>query len=305
MSRAPVTWSRMRTFAAVADAGSVRAAAAQLHVSEPAVSTAVASIERHLHAKLTEKAGRGIALTEAGRVYAAYCRQILGLLEESAFAVRRAGLVQLRLGAVGTASEYVVPALLARFHAHHPEVQLSLTVEPRDELFASIGHHELDVVFAGRPPHGSGLVVRATRANRLIVVSAPGWDSAPLESTWLLRGPGSGTLDTTLSLFEQLQINPHTLTLGSLGAVIAAAKAGLGLTLVHEDAVVEDIAAGRLVEVHMPRTPIKRPWHLVTGSSPTAAAVLFISTCASDELGTAAFQSSAVQPGRRSGRRSG
>lgn len=290
MSQAFVTWSRMRTFAAVADAGSVRAAAAQLHVTEPAVSTAVASVERQLRTKLTEKSGRGIALTEAGRVYAAYCRQILGLLEESAIAVRRGGLVQLRLGAVGTASEYVVPALLARFHARHPEVQLSMTVEPRDDLFASISHHELDVVLGGRPPRGSGLVIRATRSNRLIVVSAPGWETAPLESTWLLRGPGSGTLDTTLSLFEQLQITPHTLTLGSLGAVLAAAKAGLGLTLVHEDAVVDDIAAGRLVEVHMARTPIARPWHLVTGPTPTAAAVLFISTCASDELGAGAFQ---------------
>lgn len=290
MIQGTVTWSKMRTFAAVADAGSVRAAAAQLHVTEPAVSTAVASIERQLQAKLTARSGRGIILTEAGHVYADYCRQILGLLDESAIAVRRAGLVQLRVGAVETASEYVAPALLARFHALHPEIRLSMTVQPRDDLFASIAHHELDVVIGGRPPHGSGLTVRAVRSNRLIVVSAPGWDRSPSESPWLLRGPGSGTLDTTLSLFGQLQITPHTLTLGSTGAVLAAARAGLGLTLVHEDAAADDIAASRLVQVRMGRTPITRPWHLVTGATPTAAATLFISTCASDELGKEAFQ---------------
>ena len=290
MSDPPVTWSRMRTFAAVAETGSVRAAATLLHVTEPAVSTAVASVERQVGAKLTARSGRGITMTEAGRVYADYCRQILGLLDESALAVRRAGLDQLRLGAVGTASEYVVPDPLARFHAARPEIELSMVVLPRDRLFSALTHHELDVVFAGRPPPGSGLSVQATRDNKLIVVAAPGWTRSPFASTWLLRGPGSGTLETTLALFERAQVQPHTLTLGSLGSVIAGAKVGLGLTLLHADAVAEDLAAGRLIEVDVPHTPISRPWHLVTGLRPTAAATLFIASCASPELKSAAFR---------------
>src|SRR4051794_2642132 len=109
-----LTWSRMRTFLAVADTGSVRAAAQALHVTEPAVSSAIAHAERHLRTKLLARAGRGILVTEAGLVYADYCRSILGLLAESELAVRRAGLGQLRLGAVGTAAEYVLPKFLAR-----------------------------------------------------------------------------------------------------------------------------------------------------------------------------------------------
>ena len=286
----PVTWSKMRTFVALAQAGSVRGAAAQLHVTEPAVSTAVASIERQLRTKLTEKSGRGIVLTEAGRVYADYCRQILGLIDESTIAVRSRGLGLLRLGAVGTASEYVAPGLLARFRHEHPDVELSLTVLPRDELFVALRNHELDVVFAGRPPRGSGLSIRATRSNSLIVVAAPDHVSDPLTTTWLTRGPGSGTLETTHSLFEQLQIAPPCLTLGSMGAVLAGARAGLGMTLVHADAVDVDLASGRLVEVPIPRTPIKRPWHRVTGPTPTDAARAFISSCSSPDLGPARFQ---------------
>lgn len=290
----------MRTFAAVARTGSIREAAAQLHITDPAVSMAMASIERQLQTKLTTKSGRGIVLTEAGRVYAGYCRQVLGLLEESEAAVRRAGLGRLRLGAVGTASEYVVPALLARFRERHPGVELSLSVQPRDELFASIRDHELDVVFGGRPPRGSGLTIRATRANKLIVVAAPGGEESPWDSTWLLRGPGSGTLHTTLSLFDQLQMSPATLTLGSLGAVLAGAKAGLGVTLVHADAVVQDLAQGLLVEVPLSRTPINRPWHLVTGAKPLRAASLFVESCADESLGDLAF----TLPGRSGSRSS-
>lgn len=285
-----VTWSRMRTVLAVAETGSVRAGAQLLHVTEPAVSSAVAHVERHLHTKLFAKAGRGIVLTEAGRVYADYCRTILGLVTESELAVRRAGASHLRLGAVGTASEYVVPPFLASFRTSHPEVELALTVQPRDELFTSLAHHELDLVFSGRPPRRSHLVSRATRDNSLIVVGAPEVYKNPLSATWLLRGPGSGTRETTISLFDQLEASPPTLTLGTLGAVVAAAREGLGLTLVHADAVADDIRTGRLVEVHVARTPMKRPWHLTTTEAPTAAAVLFISTCTdTSTFGSAAF----------------
>lgn len=285
-----VTWSRMRTILAVAEAGSVRAGAHQLHVTEPAVSTAISQVERQLHTKLFMKAGRGIVLTEAGRIYADYCRTILGLVAESELAVRRAGISHLRLGAVGTASEYVVPRFLASFHARHPDVEMALTVQPRDELFTSLAHHELDLVFSGRPPRKSQLVSRATRENSLIVVAAPGAAREPLAATWLLRGPGSGTREATLSLFEQLEVAPPTLTLGTLGAVVAAAREGLGHTLVHSDAVMDDIEAGRLTQVHLARTPMNRPWHLTTGEAPTPAAVLFISVCTDAEtFGPAAF----------------
>jgi len=269
----------MRTILTVAETGSVRAAAGVLHVTEPAVSSAVSQVERRLHTKLFAKAGRGIALTEAGRTYADYCRTILGLVAESELAVRRAGVSHLRLGAVGTASEYVVPRFLASFRTRHPDVELALNVEPRDELFTSLAHHELDLVFSGRPPRKSHLVSRATRDNALIVVGAPGAARNPLASTWLLRGPGSGTRETTMSLFEQLEADPPTLTLGTLGAVVAAAREGLGLTLVHADAVADDLQAGRLMEIHVARTPMKRPWHLTTTEAPTAAAILFIAVC--------------------------
>src|SRR5512145_800088 len=110
-----MTWGRMRTFLAVADHGSVRAAAAVLHVTEPAVSAAVASLEKHLGTALLAKDGRGVRVTDGGLVYAGYCRRVLGLLEEAEAAVRSAERGRLRIGAVATASEYVIPPLLASF----------------------------------------------------------------------------------------------------------------------------------------------------------------------------------------------
>lgn len=284
------TWGRMRTFLAVVDHSSVQAAAAALHVTEPAVSAAVGQLARHLGTELLAREGRGVRVTDSGLIYANYCRKILGLIDEAQSAVRTAERGRLRIGAVATASEYLLPPLLASFRRRFPDLELSLSVLPRDEIFAELAHHETDLVLAGRPAQGSGLVTRARRANQLIVVGTPGRFADPLAATWLLRGPGSGIRETTLGLLTQLDVSPPVLTLGTHGAVVAAAREGLGVTLVHADAVGSDLADRRLQHLSVPRTPLDRPWHVATTDAPTRSAVLFVDHITRvDEVGTAAF----------------
>ncbi len=270
------TWSRLQTFLAVVDLGSVRAASEALHVTPPAVSAAVAALEADLGTALLAKAGRGIRPTDAGHTFADYCRTLLGTLEEARAAVREAERGRLRIGTVATASEVVLPRLLVSFGQRYPNIQFSLTVLPRDALFAAARHHEVDLVVAGRPPRGTGLVTWARRPNRLVVVSRPGHTRTAATSTWLLRGPGSGTRDAALALLAELDAQPRTLDLGTHGACVAAAREGLGVTLVHEDAVRRDLDAGDLVTVSVPHTPLDRPWHLVTSAQPTPTARLFV-----------------------------
>ncbi|WP_280493325.1 LysR family transcriptional regulator [Nocardia asiatica] len=283
-----VSAARMETFLAVARHGSVRRAAAQLHITEAAVSAAVAHVEKQLGAKLVAKAGRGIALTEAGRVYAEYCRGILGLMNEAQAAVRRAETGRLRIGVVATAGEYVLLRPLASFRRRFPDIELSLSVHPRDALFLELQHHETDLVIAGRPPRDAGLVVRARRPSRLVVVGLPELD--PMHTTWLLRGRGSGTREATLGLLDQLRIEPPTLTLGSHGAVLAAAREGLGVTLIHSDAISQDLENGVLRVLQVEGTPLDRPWHAVTTRTPTPTTRLFLTHLLdSAEVGSAAF----------------
>jgi DNA-binding transcriptional LysR family regulator len=274
---AAVTWGRMQTFLAVVDRGSVRAAAEALHVTPPAVSAAI---------------------TDAGRSFADSCRTMLGMLEEARDGVREAERSRLRLGAVESASEVVLPRLMAAFVRRHPTVELTLSVLPRDDLFARAGHHELDVVLAGRAPRGSRLVSRASRPNSLLLVASPSAGRDPLRATWLLRGPGSGTRGSATTLLTQLEARPRTLTLGTHGAVVAAAREGLGVTLVHAEAVRPDLDAGRLVVVPLPGTPLDRPWHLTTPSRLTRAADLFVDLVTDpDAVGADAFH----RPNRPSG----
>lgn len=287
---AAATWGRLQTFLAVYDAGSVRVAAESLHVTPPAVSAALAALEGALGTPLFTKSGRGIVPTDAGETFAGYVRKLLGLLTEAAGAVREADRGRLRIGSVSTASEYVLPRLIASFAHAHPHVELSLSVLPRDELFALAADHQVDVVLAGRPPKGSGLVTRARRDNRLVLVGRPDLVADPLTATWLLTTVGSGTRDTTLSLLTRLQAAPPLLTLGTSGAAVAAARQGLGVTLVHEEAVRGQLGSGELTVHPVPGTPLDRPWHLCTTSEPTAATRLFLRhVCDEGAVGSAAF----------------
>ena len=288
-----VSSTRMETFLVVAGQSSVRRAAAQLHITEAAVSAAITYIEKQLGADLIAKSGRGIELTDAGHVYAEYCRTILGLMDEARTAVQKAEKGRLRVGVVATAGESVVLALLASFRDRYPDVDLSLSIHPRDELFLELRHHETDLVIAGRPPRGAGLVVRARRPSSLVVIGSPAHPMNPLTTTWLLRGPGSGTRDTTLSLLDQLQISPPTLTLGAHGAVVAGAREGLGVTLTHNDAVERDLAGGLLEVLKVRGTPLDRPWHAITTKTPTPTAQLFVEHIVDEaNVGRAAFAES-------------
>jgi LysR family transcriptional regulator, low CO2-responsive transcriptional regulator len=289
-----VTPSKLENFLAVVDSGSARAAAQRLSVTESAVSASLAALQREVGVALFERHGRGLRLTEAGRVFADYARRILGLMSEGVAATRqgaRAELGRVRLGTVATAGEYLVPGLLAPFRRRYPRVEVTLDVTVRDRVFALLADYQLDVVIAGRPLQGRGLTTRATRPNKLIVVAAPGEVPDLALATWLLREPGSGTRDTALALIDSLQIEPPTLALGSHGAVVASAALGLGVTVVSADAVAQQLQRGELQQIAVPGTPLDRPWHAVTGSAPTATAQLFLRHLVDrDQVGQLAFR---------------
>jgi DNA-binding transcriptional LysR family regulator len=283
-----MTPHQLRTFLSVAEAGSVSDAAERLVVSQSAVSASLAGLQRELGVRLVERHGRGVRLTDQGAIYADYARRILGLLDEALISARdgtRPERGHVRLGAVPTAGEQVIPGYLATFRRRYPAAQVSLEVGARDDVFARLVAHEVDLAVAGRPLASSTLVSRAVADNDLVLVVAPGLvptvrrraQPAGLAAVpWLLREPGSGTRETMLGYLAERELAPAQLTLGANGAVIAGAVAGLGVTLVSRAAVVREISAGQLEVLPAAGTPIIRPWHVVTRADVPAPAGLFL-----------------------------
>ena len=280
-----MTLGQLRTFLAVAATGSVRAAAEQLVVTQPAVSSALAALQREVGVALVEREGRGLRVTAAGQEFAGYVRRSLALLEEAKEAAAgRAGAERnrLRVAAVTTAGERILPLTLRSFRTQFPDTEISIEVGNRERVWDLLVHRDVDLALGGRPPAGLELVSLAIRPHRLIVAAAAaggteiGWREVSRQqlakATWLVRELGSGTRSTTEEVFADLGLTPATLTLGSNGAIRESVQIGLGITLISADSVAAELEGGTIEEWRFGPLPLHREWHLVARDGEPLAA---------------------------------
>jgi LysR family transcriptional regulator, low CO2-responsive transcriptional regulator len=270
-----VTLTQLNAFLAVVRRGSVTAAAEELVVTQPSVSAAVAALERELGAKLTERDGRGLKPTAAGRAFAPYAEHALGLLEQGGRAAREAvedARRTLRVSAVATAGEHFAPLLIKAFAEQHPELVISLDVGNRADVFQRLVEREVDVGITGRVPDDPWLRGCAFAPNDFVLVAAP---SDPLakrqaieveelsDCTWLVREEGSGTRALCLRYLAAHKLHPNLLTLGSNGAIRQAARFGLGIALISRIAVEVELQHGLLAELSVAAPLPRRAWHVI------------------------------------------
>jgi DNA-binding transcriptional LysR family regulator len=148
--------TRLRVLVAVARHGSVTAAAHALNYAQPSVSHHLARLEAETGTKLVQRAGRGIRLTDAGRLLAERAAEVIGRLDaaENELAVYtglRAG--RLRLAAFPSALGTIVPAAAAMLHAKHPSADLRLSeAEPPEALrMLRAGYVDIALIFRHEP----------------------------------------------------------------------------------------------------------------------------------------------------------
>src|SRR5215831_11275843 len=148
--------TRLRVLVAVARHGSVTAAAFELNYAQPSVSHHLARLEAETGTKLVQRAGRGIRLTDAGRLLAERAAEVIGRLDaaENELAVYsglRTG--RLRLAAFPSALATIVPGAAALLHSQHPTVDLRLTeAEPPEAVrMLRAGYVDVALIFRHEP----------------------------------------------------------------------------------------------------------------------------------------------------------
>jgi DNA-binding transcriptional LysR family regulator len=274
-----ITLTQLSAFLAVIRGGSVTAAADELVVTQPSVSSAIAALTRELGCDLFERAGRGIRPTDAGRAFAPYATDVTGLLETGRQAAREAAAVaarRLKIAAVTTAAESFVPPLMRAFSEEHTGIELTLEVANREAVLDRVLSHSVDVAISGKPPAGERLLAEPIEDNEIVCITAPDDPAAAngalgageLEGyRWLLREPGSGTRALNEQFLADHGLRPQTLTLGSNGAIKQAARAGLGISLLSRAAVEGELASARLAELKLTDPPPSRPWFLLRAAA--------------------------------------
>ena len=266
-----MTLDQLRIFVAVAERRHMTKAAASLGMTQSAASAAIAALERRHGARLFDRIGRGIELSDTGRRFLPEARAVLEQLNTA-----RAVLDDVSDPASGTVSiaasqtiaNYWLPRRLTAYHTEYPHVRLDVQIGNTRQVEASVleGRSEIGLV-EGRVENAA-LLRRQVDHDRLVLVVANGRplprESAPghvdLRSvSWVIREAGSGTRAglEDLAAKDGLTLDdlPIFLVLPGNEAVREAVEAGAGATIISEHVVASALADGRLKAIPIDLPP--------------------------------------------------
>ncbi len=265
---------RLRVFEAVARLRSYSRAAAELHLTQPAVSMQLRQLEAEAGLALVEQMGRRLDVTPAGREIVACARSVLARLREAeeAIGALSGGGGELAIAAVST-GKYHVPKLLAEFRRLHPGVRVRLSVSNREAVVRDLTENAVDLAIMGTPPRGLDTLSVPFARHPMAIIAPPDHPLArrrrlPLArlagDTFLIRERGSGTRSAMERLFAGRRFHPHeTIEMSSNETIKQAVMAGMGVSFLSLHTVGLELAARRLIVLDVAGTPVMRAWHVI------------------------------------------
>jgi DNA-binding transcriptional LysR family regulator len=269
------TLRQLRVFACAAKHLSFARAAAELHLTAPAVSLQIAELERHAGQPLFERLGGRVHLTPAGEATLRSSHSILAqlrTLEEELASQRGVDGGLLDVGVI-SAGDYFFPALLADFCARHSGVQVALSVCNREDLLHRLELNQVDLAIMGKPPEGRDFETVAFARHPTVVIAAPGHPAArrrrvPLADlageAFVAREQGSLTREIMDETLRRARIRPRlAIEVASNETIKQAVSAGFGVAFISAHAVALEVEAGRLAIVNLIDFPVMRRWHAV------------------------------------------
>lgn len=271
------TLRQLEIFAAVVRTGQVKRAAEALHLSQAAVSQAMAELAAALGLTLFERRGREIVPTASARqLLARSAGPIAALAQLPEELAPHNGSAQALTGdiciaASSTIARYILPAALARMRHEHPALQLRVRSGNSAEVEAHVADLRADIGFIEGPSRRDDLMVEAWRTDTLEIIAPPDYPADTIAAddlgahAWVAREPGSGTR----AVFEQsVALAGHPAPRAALvcddsGAIVRAVAHGAGLACVSGLAARQASAANPVQFVSLASLSLTRPlWRL-------------------------------------------
>ncbi len=235
----------LRSFVETADAGSVSRAARRLEISQPSLSVQLKRLEDYLTVRLFDRHGRGIALTDAGRMLLPRARRILDEIRVTEESLRReatAGQGTILVGAIPTIASYLLPAALEELRSVYPEAKVELREDYSAQLADALGDNLLDFAIVASPYTYDTVELEPLGTDALLVAVPSGHPAARTGRITLeaLRVDDTVTLDRAHCLGEQIagfcssrSVAPNvTCRTAQLSTVFAMVAAGIGVSIV-------------------------------------------------------------------------
>lgn len=268
--------NRLRTFLAVARRSSFTRAAEELHLTQPAVSMHIRKLERAVGASLFDYIGRRVSLTATGQVLSQYAERVLALEDELRAALADLDDVCQGPFAIGTSTTIgisILPDLLRRFVAEHPQVTLHVRIGMGDEIVQGLLDGLLDVGIMTGVVADERIEAEPVFEDELVLIVPPDhrWATVPSLGPHELVGepllvPGQNSWNRSL-IGRQLAaqgVTPEVVAESNSHIAIARiVEAGVGAAIVSRLSVADELAQGRLRQVPLRDVDFRRPVHLL------------------------------------------
>ena len=267
----------LQVFVTVVEKGNFSRAAEELHMTQPAVSQYIQTLERTIGARLLERTNKYVRLNKAGNAVYHHAKEILGLYEKMQRIVddltnKASGI--LTIGSSYTFGEYVLPHIIAKMQTSYPDIDPTITIANTKEIAELVANHQLDVgIIEGHFKEKNLIVEKLAKDSMYIVASSKHAFSLKGEvtvkdvekETWIIREQGSGTREAQDAMFQKYELHPVKLMeFGSTQLIKESVEAGLGISLLSNWAIQKELLLGSLKIIDVKGLPFTREFSVIT-----------------------------------------
>ena len=270
-----ISFRQMKLFLALADTGSVSAAARATHVTQPTASMQLKEVTHAVGLPLYEVISKKVYLTDAGMALAQTARDMLRsweAFEQTVDATKGMTRGKLKVAVVSTA-KYFMPRMIGGFCKKYPHIDVSLEILNRDGVVARMQDNLDDLYIMSQPPSDRDLSDEVLMVNPVVLIvstSDPLAKKTPLQLNhlsghrFILREKGSGTRMSADQHFKKHKFNPDVrMELGSNEAIKEAVAGGLGIGVVSHHALHGLKKEHGVTVMDVKGFPVVSYWHMV------------------------------------------
>ena len=270
-----LTLHQLKAFQAIAKYQSITKAAEAMNMTQPAVSIQLKNLQEQFSVPLTEIIGKKIHITEFGQELVDTADRIfseMNSIETKMLELK--GLLggKIRISSVST-GKYIIPYLMADFMKIHPHVDISLEVSNRYNVLAHLQENSTDLALVSLWPDDLDLESISIAENNWYLACAfdkvdfykkeieqENWSKIPM----ILREKGSGTRTMMEKFFSDRDIHVESkMELATNEAVKQAVMAGLGISVLSNFSMTQELIDKRLAIIPYPGFPLKADWRLI------------------------------------------
>ena len=271
---------KLEAFCRIVELGSFTKAGQAMHLSQPTISDHIRNLEEEIGHKLINRLGRDVEPTPAGRLLYSHATKIFRLKDETLQAlIQFSGkyIGNLIIGASSIPGAYILPKIISDFRIQYPDVTTTVLVNGSRIIARKVLDGEYDIGLAGAIWNERGLEWEPLFTDTLVLVTHQNSSWANhrsitlqeiLDKPFVFREPESGTRRSIAQLLESKGFKEtdlhETAQFGSNEAVKEAVKAGVGISIVSQRSVTEELNRGTLIALNLQEVTGARPFYLVT-----------------------------------------